>query len=233
MRLRRKVKPPKRFDDESFNNPERKSDNPPPTPPPPPPPTPVNTRINPSLRPKIIEFNPNLPPAAFPTLDSWMPRKPEVNDLNPPSPSTLSSSTPPPPTLDPIPWPVHMKPKSLHDLFLPSNPSPSSQYMDGSDRVSERDHPPMTHPPNPMMTSEEAFTFEMQTSDEEEPSGKMPRKQRRTVCETDWVWSFVTWTDQTLRQSHTLHRETVQTLEMGTPSIAPTGKSSRSLTRSI
>ncbi|KAI9038787.1 uncharacterized protein KD926_010243 [Aspergillus affinis] len=64
MKLRSSIRPPKRFNSEEFECPYSE----------------VNLRRTPKSieRPPIIEFNPNLPPAAFPTLDK--PRPPGSND---------------------------------------------------------------------------------------------------------------------------------------------------------
>lgn len=67
------------------------------------------------------------------------------------------------------------------------------QDMDGPNGRTDRE-PPMTHPPFSMMTSEEQFMFDMQTSDEEEPSGKAPERKRK-VCEI-LVPAFITNTSQ-------------------------------------
>lgn len=196
MELRRNVKAPKRYDDESFDDPDRKPSPPPPRPPRPPP---ARTRIRSAVQPKIIEFNPDLPPAAFPTLNSWVPTKPEVDDLDSTvDPSLLS--------LDPNWSPTHTKPKIIHDFILPVYPRHSSQEMDGSDGFMEQGHLPMTHPPNSMLTSEEAFMLEMQTSDEEEPSDTLPQTRKQTVCEMHCVRS-VTLTDKSAEISVTFTGE--------------------------
>ncbi|MCJ1464979.1 hypothetical protein MMC07_003594 [Pseudocyphellaria aurata] len=179
MQLRRNVKAPKRYDDESFNDPDRTPDNPPP---PPPAPSRAQTRIHPSLRPKIIEFNPNLPPAAFPTLDSWLPRESAADDRHRPvkSVSSASSSTafdPRPSNFDPRLSPIGAKNEAINPPTLPA----MTFGFQGMDRWTDREAP-MTHPPYSMMTSEEQFMFDMQTSDEEEPSGKGPERKRK-VCE--------------------------------------------------
>lgn len=185
MHLRNRLKAPRRFDEEEFDDPARIPHSSAPPSPPPPRPPPAKTRIHPSLQPEVIQFNPNLPPAAFPTLDSWLPRAPENNDTKSPSnspSSSSSSSSRSSPCLDPDTPPIDNKSENLHELMLPASPLLPSPAMDGSNRFTERENIPFTHPHNPMMTSEEAFMLEMQTSDEEESSESMPRGQKRKVC---------------------------------------------------
>lgn len=170
--LRTNVKAPKRFDDEVFKRPG----SPPSLPPA------ANTHIHPSLQPKIIEFNPNLPPAAFPTRDSWLPREAEVHDLSStlnPLSSSSSASASSSPSLDPNTSSKHNNLNTKGDSFLPINPRYNSQDMDK--RINEDEHLRYTHPHRPGMTSEESFMLDMQTSDEDEPSGKMPRGRNQTV----------------------------------------------------
>lgn len=197
MHLRNRLKAPRRFDEEEFDDPARIPHNSSPPSPPSPRPPPAKTRIHPSLQPEIIQFNPNLPPAAFPTLDSWLPRAPENNEtkspLNSPSSSSSSSSSSRSspclgPNTSPIDnqnetSPIDNQRENLHEPMLPASPLFASPAMDGSNRSTEQEHIPFTHPHNPIMTSEEAFMLEMQTSDEEDSSESMPRRRKRKMVQ--------------------------------------------------
>ena len=66
MELRKKTKAPKRYDDVEFQRESQPNLKRPP---------PKATLMRPAFQAKIIEFNPDLPPAAFPTTDSWLPTK--------------------------------------------------------------------------------------------------------------------------------------------------------------
>lgn len=174
--LRTKVQAPKRFDDEVFKRPG--------SPPPPPLPPAANTHIHPSLQPKSIEFNPNLPPAAFPTRDSNQPRVVVIPDTWEPISSSSSASSSASSSHSPSPDPntpsTHPNLNSGGDSFVPIQPRHSSPDMDK--RINEDEYLRYKHPHRPMMTSEESFMKDMETSDEDEPSEKMPRGRKQTVC---------------------------------------------------
>ncbi|KAK2795734.1 hypothetical protein FQN52_003583 [Onygenales sp. PD_12] len=75
LRRRHTIRPPKRYEGEASIQPTR--------PPPPPEPRVYMPRgARPSIRPPFIEYNPNLPPAAFPTLDAPQPSQQHTREPN-------------------------------------------------------------------------------------------------------------------------------------------------------
>lgn len=85
MRLRKKRKTPKRYDDyrwEAEDRVEAHSTTPSPI---------SRTRSPIGTRPSNLPFNPNLPPAAFPTLEYGVPRRADPIEIQPPCPADTTS----------------------------------------------------------------------------------------------------------------------------------------------
>lgn len=186
MELRKNIKAPQRYDEieEYVRSPSTESYRPTQSPPP----------VREKYLGKIIEYNPNLPPAAFPTLDSWAPRR--VDEVSTTSPVAGSIQAPqlsnPPPAMRKPPKSNVLTAPDSSRVTKPMIKPPKMPRFRKSSRNrsislgSTSDFPDAGNgrwdngPNNPIYTrnmeimeslgkrtSEEEFEAEMETSDEE------------------------------------------------------------------